>query len=106
MKKVAIIPGLFEGSAQAAELRPALTHAGLEVTSDLTCADVVIAHSGGCFFAGEAAEAELVILAGPPYNPSRSVASSLLSKVVRSPKGWRFFRRSLLRTYPRSFFAS
>src|SRR5688572_18120710 len=65
--KVAIIYGWAEGHWHGHRLRKELKAAGLEYSHDPANADVIIAHSGGCYMLPDNSQANLVMLVGFPY---------------------------------------
>ncbi len=68
-KTVAILYGFCEGPQRGRRLVAALHAAGLQVISDAQQADVIIAHSGGCFIVPAQRKATTVLLVGVPYHP-------------------------------------
>jgi len=81
MSSVAILDGFAEGKWHSKKLRSALITAGYALESDVSKADIIIAHSGGCFYVPEATQGQKVILVGPPYWPGKSPLKSMLEKV-------------------------
>lgn len=73
-KSVAIIVGFTEGKWHARRLEKALRARGHTVVSDFTNADVIFAHSGGCYSVPlNLKPHQLVMLVNPTYWPGRSV---------------------------------
>src|SRR3990167_926909 len=79
--KVAIIYGWAEGPWQGRSFNRELKKHGLEITTDIRRADVVIGHSLGCYLIPENARSKLVLLISLPYWPNRSVFYSLTQKL-------------------------
>ena len=79
-RTVAIIPGFAEGSFHYSQLRKELQQAGFSVIHDAEQADVIIAHSGGCYLLPSASRAKQVFLIGYPYWPGRSLLTSIYLK--------------------------
>jgi hypothetical protein len=80
---LAIIYGLNEGPAHAKVLRRHAEARGLRIISDPREADIVIAHSGGCYFMPEAAKAHTVLAANPVCGPVHHVPLMLGKKVIQ-----------------------
>ena len=59
-----------------------LEQAGYEVISDASQADIIIAHSGGCFALPDHVRARKIVLVGITYWPGRSLAGSMVRKVI------------------------
>jgi hypothetical protein len=78
---VAIVYGLNEGPFMGRRLCRALQNAGFAVTRDVVMADVIIAHSGGCFVLAPR-PGQHVVMVGLPYWPGRSIAGALARKVM------------------------
>lgn len=79
-RSVAIIYGLNEGPFMGRKLVAALRKAGHLVVNDPREADVVIAHSGGCFIVPQPRAGQRVIMIGLPYWPGRSILRNLYRK--------------------------
>ncbi len=78
---VAIIYGFCEGPRLAGDMLRTLSQAGFEVTSNYQAADIVIAHSGGCFLVPRQSKAKQNIMIGLTYWPGRSIVRSLFEKI-------------------------
>lgn len=81
-KKVAIIYGWAEGPWQAKKIKEALQDKDLGLAKNIRQADVIIAHSSGCYLVPKNIKAKLIILIGLPYWPGRSLASSDAKKLI------------------------
>lgn len=68
---VAIIHGFGEGWLSSGLLRAELETKGYRIIKDAKTADVIIAHSGGCFMVPPDARAKLVLLIGISYWPKK-----------------------------------
>jgi hypothetical protein len=77
---VCIVYGFAEGPAMGRRLRLALEQAGFETVSNPARADIILAHSGGCFVLPEKHQAKLVILIGPPHWPGKSLLMAIAQK--------------------------
>lgn len=82
MRTVAIIPGWAEGPWQARQLATELSRNGFKLTDNTNNADVVIAHSLGCYLVPKDSSSELVMLVGLPHWPGRPILSSLMRKLA------------------------
>lgn len=80
MKTVTILHGWAGGWWHVREFTKALKRAGFRVVKNPSQANVVIAHSTGCYRLNEGSKASLFILLGPPYWPSKSILRRLLLK--------------------------
>jgi hypothetical protein len=73
-KSVAIIVGFTEGDWHRRQLQLALEKRGYRTTSDLASADVIFAHSGGCYNVPlNLRHQQLVMLVNPTYWPGRTL---------------------------------
>lgn len=79
-RSVAIIAGWAEGSWQTRKFSAALEHAGYTFR-DSKSADVIIAHSLGCYLVPKETAAKHIVLIGLPYWPGRSVLASVVLKL-------------------------
>lgn len=109
MKKVAISYGWTEGPLQAKKLRAKLRESGFQVIKDQKPADIIIAHSGGCFLLPEQGKAEIVMMVGLPYWPNRHLLNSLYQKIRTETKNLGWIKKTLFNTYylfarPRQWF--
>lgn len=80
-KKIGILYGFSEGPLIALNLINTLERAGFVVIKDVAKADIIIAHSGGCYMLPSNMQAKLVMLNGLPYQSSNNLALSLLRKI-------------------------
>ena len=77
---VAVIPGFGEGAWHQKRLLNAFEKLGYIAEADAAQADIIIAHSAGCFYLPKVRPQQQVVLIGPPYWPGRSVLSSFIRK--------------------------
>lgn len=82
MSKVCILYGLGEGRLIANKFVKQLEASGYKLTPHLAEADIVIAHSGGCFLIPPDFSKK-VILVNIPYWPGRNVFYSLFNKILK-----------------------
>lgn len=80
MKTVIILHGWAGGWWHTREFTKELGRNDFEVIKDARIADVILAHSTGCYRLPEVSKAKLVVLHGPPYWPSRSILHRLFRK--------------------------
>lgn len=73
---VAIIYGIAEGPLLSRRLRQVLAKRGYSVTSDVRNADIILAHSGGCYLVPDKHKAKAVVYVGYTYWPGRRLAES------------------------------
>lgn len=78
---VAVIYGFCEGMMLAGELKRALEQNGFIVTRDVAAADIILAHSGGCWLVPSDAQAHIVMLVGVPLWPGRSLSVRMARKI-------------------------
>lgn len=82
-KKVAIKYGIGEGDYHGRAFVAALKRAGFEVVRDDHEADIVVTHSGGCFFLPPLELNQTFVLINPPYWPGKWLVVSTWQKVSR-----------------------
>lgn len=80
MKTVAILHGWAGGWWHVREFKEELHKNGLRVIKNAHPADIIFAHSTGCYRLPEKSGAKLVVLQGPPYWPGKSILRRLLLK--------------------------
>lgn len=80
MTTVCIIPGFAEGWHTSWRLRKSLQKRGFVISKNPQTADVLIAHSGGCFVVPEQSNAKLILLIGLPYWPGKSLLKCIAEK--------------------------
>jgi len=76
---VAILYGFSEGPGLGGAFLRTLKQNGFEIIADPRQADVIVAHSGGCYLVPEESAAKLVVLIGESFWPGRP----LLGRVIR-----------------------
>ena len=96
---VAIVHGWSEGKAHSSKLKKMLRAEGFEISKNLKTADVIIAHSGGCFMMPETSSAKIVLLVGLPHNPGTRLSRSLRTKLKTDPKNKYWYKKSVLNSY-------
>jgi hypothetical protein len=74
-QKVAVLYGIFAGPAAGRGVQKALLAAGYSLTTSAATADIIIAHSAGCFWLPPASPGQRYILIDPPYWPGQSVST-------------------------------
>jgi hypothetical protein len=72
---VAILPGFSEGYWHTKRLRRALKRAGFSHSLSPSEADIVIAHSAGCYVVPPLRDEQLLVLINPTYWPGKSLGS-------------------------------
>ena len=97
--KIAIVYGWAEGSWQGKRLRRMLRQRGHHVTRNATKADVIIAHSGGCYMLPEHSNARQIILVGLPYWPDKHPIQSLREKLRLELKDTWWYKKTLFNAY-------
>ncbi len=78
---VAIVTGFAEGRLTGRRMRKELASRGFKNISDVAAADVIIAHSGGCFIIPPYAAAQLIICINPPHWPGKPLRQSGAEKI-------------------------
>jgi len=78
--KIKIQYGIFAGEGNGIRLRKALRAAGYEVVKTADQADIIIAHSAGCFWLPEAHSHQKLMLIDPPYWPSKTIRERARSR--------------------------
>ncbi len=79
---VAVVYGFAEGGFHSRKLRTALLTAGFTLTSEIAEADIIIAHSAGCYLVPVGHQARVVLNIGYTYWPGRSLLHSLSGKLA------------------------
>lgn len=87
---ICILYGFCEGPHSGRRLTRLLQQAGYTLSSDPQTADIVLAHSGGCFVIPPTPQAKRLIMIGLPFTPGKSTARALLEK---NRAEFRYFRR-------------
>jgi hypothetical protein len=80
MTTICIIPGFAEGWHTSWRLRRTLAKRGFAISKNPATAEVLIAHSGGCFVVPENHNAKLILLIGLPYWPGKSLLKCIIQK--------------------------
>ncbi|HSX18234.1 MAG TPA: hypothetical protein VLE51_02685 [Candidatus Saccharimonadales bacterium] len=81
MKKAAIIYGWAEGPWESQKFRELLQENEFEITNNPSNADIIIAHSSGCYLTPSDIHNKQIFLIGLPYWPGRSLLSSIIKKL-------------------------
>lgn len=83
MQKVCIKYGIGEGDYHGRAFVAALKNAGFGITRDDLEADIIVTHSGGCFFLPPLELEQIFIVINPPYWPGKPLAVCTLQKVLK-----------------------
>ena len=83
LRTVAIVHGWAEGEWQSQIFRRLLENSNFHYIRDVERADIIVAHSSGCFLVPTNVNAQLIILVGPPYWPGRLLAVSVILKLFK-----------------------
>lgn len=81
-QKVAILYGIGEGDYHGRAFVRELKSAGFKVVRKAKKADIVVTHSGGCFFLPPLELHQKFVLINPPYWPGKSLVVCTLHKVM------------------------
>ena len=81
-RTVAIIYGWSEGPMLTTRFVRELEEHGYRLTRDIMNADIIFAHSSGCYQVPKGVKAELIILTGLPHGPVSHLAPRLVPKLV------------------------
>ncbi len=92
MKTVAIIEGFAGGPKHTKLFRKALLEEGFEIIKKPKEADVIIAHSTGCYDLPLLSKAKVFVLIGPPYWPGESL-------LIRGRRKHKFDKEFILKNY-------
>lgn len=82
MRTVAFCYGWSEGPWQSRLFAKNLSRNGFSLSKDPANADIIIAHSSGCYLVPKKFQAEVVFLIDPPYWPGRSSISSIVANIA------------------------
>lgn len=88
MKTVAFVYGWSEGGWQSRIFRSRLKKRGI-AEAKAEQADIIIAHSSGCYLVPNENKAKLIVLIGLPYWPKRSL---ITSGVINTALGLKYHR--------------
>ena len=81
-KTVAFVHGWAEGSWQDSQFAQQLVNNGFELTPDPAKADIILAHSAGCYLVPVNPKAKLIVLIGLPFWPGKPLIKSLVKKLM------------------------
>jgi hypothetical protein len=94
-KTVAFIYGWSEGNWQSKKFRKLVAHRGYTTVKDPYKADIVIAHSSGCYLVPNNIHPKQIVLIGIPYWPKKraysSVAHNITVGLKNHSRGTNFF---------------
>ena len=99
MKTVCLVYGFAEGPRVSAKMRRELTERGYGLVKDPGKADVIVAHSGGCFMLPPEHKARLVLLIDPPMWTGRGPLRGLPAKVRQETKDEYWYRKTALNVW-------
>ncbi len=85
MTLVHIVTGWSEHGWHRRQFAKDFTKCGLELAADPMRADVIVAHSSGCYSLPKS-KARLVMLIDPPYWPGRPLLAGVLNNAVRDAR--------------------
>jgi hypothetical protein len=85
-RTVSIKYGWAEGPWHATRFARELEAKGLTLIDDAATADIIFAHSSGCYQVPRNARAKLVILTGLPYGPVPHLSVGLIRKEIQEIK--------------------
>ena len=86
MKTVAIIYGWTGGGWSARHFRDELQKAGFKVISNREKANIIIAHSAGCYRVPDNTSAQLILLIGVAYWPEKRLRSRAMNRFINGLK--------------------
>jgi hypothetical protein len=86
-----IVYGFCEGPRIGERFEQAFRRAGFSLVREPRRADIIVAHSGGCFELRGGLEQKLVVYIGLPYHPGTTMLGALGRKIWRD---FRAYRRS------------
>ncbi len=92
--KVSIIYGWSEGKWHSKQLRKRLEASNFTVVNDHKSADIIIAHSGGCFLVPKATSAKYILLIGLPLWENKFIFKSLFEKIKLETKDWWWYKKT------------
>ncbi len=79
--KVCIQYGFCEGPKIGRAFESSLKSAGYALTRNMDDADIVVAHSGGCFVIPNNSDRKLMCMIGLPYSPSKPMVVNMIRKI-------------------------
>ena len=81
-KTLGVIYGWAEGEWQSRRFSKQASLSGFSLTDDIEMADILLAHSSGCYQVPREITANLILLIGIPYWPHRSLATGIFLKLL------------------------
>lgn len=93
--RVYIAYGWPEGKWHGKHFRESLRKAGYQNTNSLKQADIIVAHSAGCYMLPDSLTAKLILLIGIPNWPGRSLFKCTSEKVILEKKNLYWFQKTL-----------
>ncbi len=99
MKKVYVAYGWPEGKWHSKQLSEALTKAGYKLSNLPEKADVIIAHSAGCYMLPPDIKAQLILLIGLPNWPNKLLIKCTIKKVALESKDKYWFQKTLFHVF-------
>lgn len=94
--KVGISYGFAEGPGNARRMIKFLKQSGFSITRKLHEADIIIAHSGGCFLIPENGRANIVMMIDLPYWPGKHPRIGFKEKLKLEPRDRDWLKKSLI----------
>lgn len=94
--RVGISYGFAEGPGNARRMIKLLKSEGFSLTRKLSKADIIIAHSGGCFLIPENGRANIVMMIDIPYWPGKHPKVGLKEKVALEVKDRDWHKKSFI----------
>lgn len=82
-KTIAIIHGWAEGNRLSKRLADTLRRRGFTISDNPAAADIVFAHSLGCYLVPSDTKAKVVLLVGVPSGPASLLPVALIRKLAR-----------------------
>lgn len=94
--KLAVIHGFAEGPYISRSFRRAVAAGGFSFTTNPHQADLLLAHSGGCFLVPQGIKSAYLILINPPYWPGRHPLRGVGHKVIHERKDMFWLQKTIL----------
>lgn len=81
--KIFIVYGFAEGKKDGEAFERECERQGFRVVDQLKNADLIVTHSGGCFFIDEATPEQKLVLINPPYWPGKKWSKRMKEKILQ-----------------------
>ena len=93
--KIYVAFGWPEGEWHGKQFKEKLEKAGYQITNTPNQADIIVAHSAGCYMLPDSLTAKLILLIGTPNWPGKPLIKCTLEKVTLEKKNTYWYKKTL-----------